>query len=1226
MNASLSLGYAFGARPGGLLSFLSETEVIYCLGSVVVRYNLTTGAQSFCTPGASPILTASCLSPNKRTLALAGRDGTGKHPVITFYDLGTSSVVGSALLSAPVFAGREVVSISLSHDGKLFAALTGAPDFALAIGSAHSGRVVCVRSGVGSLAAPTLKVSFVPGSSDHLVTVGSGPAMLMVLTEQQELVDLERIGDFRASCAAWTDHGAVIGTTDGRLASFGASEGSREVTDLPRPSTPAEALCGVGSTLYAVCAGLRLVTYSYMDGAWAHLSEIALAPPVLDVQTTALASLQRGTGQATASTLAVHPSSGLLAMTTSVGAVLAFDSRGREVAPCGAAVRGYEAMVDAEDTGGDLKCFHLVPPAHNGAITALSAAVRKPLVLAASAARTASVYDYLTGKTVLNETFPDAVLCGAMHPSGLFCVLGFADRLRVYAITPGGLAPAHEFAHKHARAVCYSAGGHLMAAACGTTVHIIRTTTGEAIAALRGHSSRVASLSFVAGDDDRLVVASADGSLTAWQISSRARELEAADKSAGLVHVSAGREGSFFAVASDGAVRSYSYEGAHAVYTPSSSAHVTAVLGALCPCAPLPDAGGIAPTASFVFLGTDNGSGQLVLLPLSPLAQRGVQSVDAVLKPPAWQSALFDSPLTAACVAHGGRVLVVGSATGDVIALDVSVGAQSSVVGCGIGVDGIAAGRIAVDAGFTRQVLVDATELAEREQLVAELRASVEEAKEQAAYQLRLEKTAALERLQAAEVRESESVAEAGERIKELEARALRAQAEHDEEIRSLETEHQRNVAAIEAKFETCLAASVDRAHQLEAATEEVKEEHERQLARLADGHLKVIAELSEGYEGRLQEVALLLERSVSERDASHAEAVELQRQVAEDADEELADFRAKYEALLTEERESALRLKGENGVLRKKFSLLQQSVDTQKAEVSALTLRSAELTTKLNATTRDLETARREVAERDAAVREKEQRLHEIRKQNQELEKFRYVLSFKVRELQRQVDPREAELAALKTKLSGMEAELRRYGTLRSELELAAGGLRSRLDAKTKESTDEAVQRARLETKLERVYAAIEHAVSLAQRPKELLNAVLEIHRSAGGEVPEITTAPHEAGGVPSTAMAAKVRELDRQRLHLEQALAAAHRLVAQERRMRKVDVQRAIDQNVELVREINLLRRDGEVRQTRNNQRVEPIRRRSPSAKETRPASTRTSLSRGRPLSGAPAALPEV
>ena len=192
-----------------------------------------------------------------------------------------------------------------------------------------------------------------------------------------------------------------------------------------------------------------------------------------------------------------------------------------------------------------------------------------------------------------------------------------------------------------------------------------------------------------------------------------------------------------------------------------------------------------------------------------------------------------------------------------------------------------------------------------------------------------------------------------------------------------------------------------------------------------------------------------------------------------------------RYEGRLAAEREAGLRLKGENGIMKKKFGTLQKEIDDQRAEVAQLFEHKKELyavrafmsmgTQCIPYTTfrescegrpllshlqaghmvaawssgclyllhaesakhcalvymrygamgqamtgleRDVVALKREVSERDDTIGDKEKRIHDLKRKNQELEKFKFVLDYKIKELKRQIEPREAELARLKEQI----------------------------------------------------------------------------------------------------------------------------------------------------------------------------------------------------------------
>lgn len=60
----------------------------------------------------------------------------------------------------------------------------------------------------------------------------------------------------------------------------------------------------------------------------------------------------------------------------------------------------------------------------------------------------------------------------------------------------------------------------------------------------------------------------------------------------------------------------------------------------------------------------------------------------------------------------------------------------------------------------------------------------------------------------------------------------------------------------------------------------------------------------------------------------------ETKRQIEEDGDREILDMKNKYERRLREEKEANTKLKGETGIMRKKFNSLQREIEDHKEEI----------------------------------------------------------------------------------------------------------------------------------------------------------------------------------------------------------------------------------------------------------------------------------------------------
>lgn len=62
---------------------------------------------------------------------------------------------------------------------------------------------------------------------------------------------------------------------------------------------------------------------------------------------------------------------------------------------------------------------------------------------------------------------------------------------------------------------------------------------------------------------------------------------------------------------------------------------------------------------------------------------------------------------------------------------------------------------------------------------------------------------------------------------------------------------------------------------------------------------------------------------------------------------------------------------------------------------------------------------------EREETITDKEKRIFDLKKKNQELEKFRFVLDYKIKELKLQIAPRENDIATMRKQIEEMDLEL---------------------------------------------------------------------------------------------------------------------------------------------------------------------------------------------------------
>ena len=85
------------------------------------------------------------------------------------------------------------------------------------------------------------------------------------------------------------------------------------------------------------------------------------------------------------------------------------------------------------------------------------------------------------------------------------------------------------------------------------------------------------------------------------------------------------------------------------------------------------------------------------------------------------------------------------------------------------------------------------------------------------------------------------------------------------------------------------------------------------------------------------------------------------------------------------------------------------------------------------------------EISERESTLKEKLGRIQDLRKKIQELEKFKFVLDYKIKDLKRDIAPREAEINRLKADTRKMDDKLKSCNAINSSYGVLVDDLRTR-------------------------------------------------------------------------------------------------------------------------------------------------------------------------------------
>ena len=117
----------------------------------------------------------------------------------------------------------------------------------------------------------------------------------------------------------------------------------------------------------------------------------------------------------------------------------------------------------------------------------------------------------------------------------------------------------------------------------------------------------------------------------------------------------------------------------------------------------------------------------------------------------------------------------------------------------------------------------------------------------------------------------------------------------------------------------------------------QLNQEWDEKNEMLVDSHQNYISEMTENFENKLHEEEEGRQLISEQKETLVKHFEKAKTDMEEDADIEVEALKRKYDAKLVSEKEATLRLKGENGIMRKKFHALQKDIEDQREEIKGL-------------------------------------------------------------------------------------------------------------------------------------------------------------------------------------------------------------------------------------------------------------------------------------------------
>ncbi|XP_038622165.1 cilia- and flagella-associated protein 57 [Tachyglossus aculeatus] len=1168
--------FGLRSRVANNICFFDEQTIIYPAGNYCVKYNVDQKWQRFI-PGSekSQGMLALAISPNRRYLAIS--ETVQEKATITIYELSSVPCRKRKVLSNFDFAVQRFVSLAFSPDSKYLVAQTDPPESNLIYWMWEKQKVMAtVRTDTQN--NPIYQVSFNPQDNTQICATGHNVFKLFRYAEGMlKQSNFQRGEPQNYLSHTWlSDDKVVVGTEAGRLFLFESGDQRWETSLQYKESSEdlQKSVLDQESESLITFPGISSPFPSqdnFFEGSSMHRASLPRVSAVAAYSKGFACSAGPGTillferveekdtyQESREIRIPPDPNSSDPSQSVKQDIVcLCFSPSEETLVVSTNKNQLYSISMSLIDInkGEPAHLEYLLFPTHSAAITGLATCVRKPLLATCSLDRSVRIWNYETNNLELYKEYQEEAYTISLHPSGLYTLVGFADKLRIMNVLIDDIRSFKEFTVRGCRECAFSNGGHLFAGVNGNVIHIYTTTSLENVANLKGHNGKVRCVVW-SGDDSKLISCGTDGAVYEWNVLIGKRESECVLKSCSYNCITISPDAKvIFAVGSDRTLKEISDS---SILREVSSFDVvyTSVV--------------ISHSGRMVFVGTSVGTIRSMKHPL-PLQKEFNE----------YQG--HSSSVTKMIITTDDQFLLTISEDGCLMIWKV------------FDKDGRGVKRER-EVGFSEEVLVTKTDMDEKTQVMLELKTRVEELKMENEYQLRLKDmnyTEKIKELTEKFIQEMESLKTKNQVLK---TEKEKQETQHHEQVCEMLEKQRRELQDLECGNSQKLLLEYEKYQELQVKSQRMQEEYEKQLRDTDEAKNQALEELTEYYEIKLHEKTSLLEEAQDDARQQLREFEETKRQIEEDEDREIQDIKIKYERRLRDEKESNLRLKGETGIMRKKFSSLQKEIEERSSDIDTLKMEQLKLQGIIKALEKDIQGLKREIQERDETIQDKEKRIYDLKKKNQELEKFKFVLDYKIRELKKQIEPRENDIKAKKEQIQEMESELERFHKKNVQLELNITELRQKLKATDQEMRKERQKERDLESLVKCFKMDLHNCVGFIQDPRKLKDGIRGLFEKYVQEADMV-----EIVGVDTDLQ----QEYIRQREHLERNLATLKRKVVKENELHKTDNVRIMQENVSLIKEINELRRELKITRTRV-QHLESALRLSKKSKKSGPLDT--------------------
>jgi WD40 repeat protein len=1142
----LLLKQAFGLNPQSRnsVAFTDEHTLAYACGHQVVILNMDTKEQSFipCTqhPYISLGISSIACSTTKKLIAVGEIcEPTG---AVALYD--SLTFRRKKILQTSDLGSNYIVSVAFSSDGRFCVMQGGAPEWNLVLWNIERAvKLVSITRASMSDEFPIHQVSFCPWDSNVIVATGKGYAKMFRVSEGQlkpATLNVRRDTSTNFTAHAWVfDDKLLLGTEAGEiilLESFDFRAVVYPVAGEQCELVPIYSLLPISKGFMAGTSfGDMWIFENSEDYKEQFQKEDVISVPGHKGNVVFLGGLVEE------ALVCATDSNQLYSINLNTAA--ASKENGAQ---------GVDYLITS---------FHHPNDTGDASIVDIDVAQWRPVVLTCGRDKVLRLWNIQDNKMELVKDFGLEMFSVAIHPSGMYAAVGFAEKIKLFAILLDDLCVSREFHIRNSSCVKFSRGGHLLACGNGTNVQIYNVYSGQLMCTLRGHSAKVRAIIWLDLDFSIQTIAQ-DGSIFVWNVPSGTQR---GDRHIGALPITTGT--SF-----GDNTRAYTISPEMVIKEVMMKKIVDQTTGVEMPMKAPKD----VQIDRRVSCGVLQQSKKLLLLGTCDADKPGAVLSMVVSPSLASQYEAFPfhaAPITAMCMSYDGDLLYTADANGCLCISDIE-GAYTGKLQqqAKAKLEGGVAGNVTIATDFIADVFIRKTELDERRARVNELMSQVEELNLNNEHLLRLKEIEHKERIKDITTRFSNQLNTEKMTFDSFLSQKNTMEIDHSEQLDHIQMKHEHELTALEDKYKAKLNAEAVRHRQVSVETEEVYQRWNEENRELVETHQATIQKLTADYDALLAE-----QRDAQQRLRLLKEQLQinhiLNRDLTEsDIDAEVLEMKTKYDARIKFEEETSVGLMAEHTIIKRNLQMLNKDTEVQSEEIKKLKEKQEKLTENIRSLEKDIQSHKKEIREREETITDKEKRIFDLKKKNQELEKFRFVLDYKIKELKLQIAPREAEITTMRKQIEEMDIELEQYHKSNSALQLMITELKLKIDGLRTESGSQDTRIFGSNTVIDKFLKDLKEAWAERHDHALLKQRVVSMFRIY---VQEEFQGSRVDSGANKVVLDAQT-QYNRDREQMERSIDALKRSLHTDTALQRRDMTKIMKENVVLTKQLNELKKE--------------------------------------------------